>query len=165
MITDKQAMLDHLQVERRRLEHHLARLTPAEMQQPGVVGEWSVKDILAHLAAWERLCLTWIDQSLTGGAPEVPAPGFTWKQIDRLNQQIFEQNCQRSLEDVMDDFHSTHAQMVERFATLSDEQIFTPGYFPWLGKAAFVRWASAYAAHDRWGKDHIHRWVKMKQPA
>ncbi len=163
MITDKQAMLDHVQTDRRQLEKYLSRLTPEQMEQPGVVGEWSVKDVLAHLADWERLCITWIEQWLQGKTPQVPAPGFTWKDLDRINQQIYERNCRRGLQDVLGDFHSVHQHLIDQYAALSDEQCFTRGYFPWTGNATFARWASAYAAHDRWGKTHIRQWMKDKK--
>lgn len=28
---------------------------------PGVVGDWPVKDVLAHLVAWEQMCLGWYE--------------------------------------------------------------------------------------------------------
>jgi hypothetical protein len=31
-----------------------ARLSDAEMMQPGVTGDWSVRDILAHVTTWEE---------------------------------------------------------------------------------------------------------------
>ncbi len=31
-----------------------AGLSESQMAQPGVTGEWSVKDILAHVTAWEE---------------------------------------------------------------------------------------------------------------
>jgi hypothetical protein len=46
--------------DRRRLEQNLDKLSPEEMVQNGVVGEWSVKDLLAHLAAWEELYMGWL---------------------------------------------------------------------------------------------------------
>jgi hypothetical protein len=82
----KAQLVERLQTERRRLEQNLARLTAEQMVQPGVVGAWSTKDVLAHLAAWEALCLSWLDTSQQGGTPAVPAAGFTWGTIDALNQ-------------------------------------------------------------------------------
>ncbi len=50
----KPALLAAIQAERTLLENLLATLTPAQWVQSGVVGQWSVKDVLVHLTLWER---------------------------------------------------------------------------------------------------------------
>jgi hypothetical protein len=39
--------------------------------------------------------------------PQLPAPGFKWNQTPALNQQIFEQYRDWSLNDVLAKFHDT----------------------------------------------------------
>ena len=46
-------LINDILVERRRLEKNLSKLSGTDMLQQGVVGEWSIKDILAHIVAWE----------------------------------------------------------------------------------------------------------------
>jgi hypothetical protein len=75
MSKTKEAIIERLHTERRRLEQKLAGLSPEEMTQPGVVGDWSVKDVLAHLADWEQMCLGWCAACDRGEKPETPAPG------------------------------------------------------------------------------------------
>jgi hypothetical protein len=53
-LATKTDLLTEIRTQRRHLENNLAGLTPAEMCQPGVCGDWSVKDVLAHLTAWEQ---------------------------------------------------------------------------------------------------------------
>ena len=43
-----------LQEARERLINSYAGLTDEEMLEPGVAGDWSIRDILAHVAAWDR---------------------------------------------------------------------------------------------------------------
>src|SRR5690349_1936341 len=38
----------------RQFELLISRLSVAQMNQPGAVGIWSVKDVLAHVAFWDR---------------------------------------------------------------------------------------------------------------
>ena len=51
-----QDLLAAMERERAKLDALLEGLTPARMVEPGVVGEWSVKDVMAHLriARWLR---------------------------------------------------------------------------------------------------------------
>ena len=67
----KANILKLLQVERSRLEQNLSRLSRDDMLQPGVVGEWSVKDVLTHLADWEAHMLIWVETARRGEKVEV----------------------------------------------------------------------------------------------
>ena len=49
-IMTRHDLLDQIRSERGFLEETLARLTHAQMLLPGVVGEWSVMDALAHIS-------------------------------------------------------------------------------------------------------------------
>lgn len=46
------------------------------MEQSGVVDDWSLKDLLAHLIAWDDLFIQWYLIGQRGGEPEVPALGM-----------------------------------------------------------------------------------------
>jgi hypothetical protein len=52
---DKTTILAQIKTEHHKLEETLARLTLEQMEQPGVNGEWAVKDVLSHLLEWDRL--------------------------------------------------------------------------------------------------------------
>lgn len=159
----KQYLITRLTTERKRLEQNLTRLDEEQMLQPGVVGDWSVKDVLAHLAEWEQLCLNWLDASRAGVVPEVPAPGFTWKTIDALNKEIYLKHCERSLDDVVAWFRDVHERFVARINGLSEDELCSPGYFPWMKKRPFYNWVSGYCAHDLWGKTKIREWMKTQK--
>jgi hypothetical protein len=106
----KPEIIQQLQAERRRLEANLSRLTPQNYLMPGVVGEWSVKDILAHLAHWEARMPVWIEAARRGDPVETPSPGLTWQQLDLFNQQIYAEHRDQSLDEVMAYFQDTHRQ-------------------------------------------------------
>lgn len=55
-----------IEQERQALEELLTTLSPEQMNQPAVVGEWSVKDVLAHLSEWETMWLRWFADGLAG---------------------------------------------------------------------------------------------------
>src|SRR5689334_2622685 len=97
----KAQIVTRLYTERRRLEQNLARLRRDEMLQPEVVGQWSVKDVLAHLADWQARMLVWVPAARRGERVETPEPGLTWKQLDLVNQRIYEAHRDQPLEDVL----------------------------------------------------------------
>ena len=64
--TTKAGILSESAKEHDALEQLLATLTPEQMVHPGIVGEWSVKDVLAHLTEWQQMVLGWYHAGLAG---------------------------------------------------------------------------------------------------
>ena len=89
-IETKSQIMAKLQENRNKLEKLIARLSSQEMERPGVCGNWSIKDILAHLDDWQQRNIEWIDAAYQGQYLEIPAPGLSWRaeDVDRLNNQI-----------------------------------------------------------------------------
>ena len=156
----KTSILKKVQADRRRLEQNLVGLAAEQMIQPGVVKEWSVKDVLAHLAEWEAMCLRWVDATRRGETPAVPAPDVTFKDLAPLNQRIFDQFKDYPLDKVLEMFHSVHRQFITLMESMPDNEMLNPGPFPWTGNSPLYNWFAAYAAHDRWGKTKIRAWRK-----
>lgn len=156
-----------MKVERRRLEKNLAVLTDEELVQSGVggpKGEYSVKDILAHLVEWEQMFISWYQAGLKGGVPEVPAPGITWRQLKILNAQIFEKHRNRSLEDIKAEFESSYKQVMEMIEAMPVEDFFEIGRFKWMGAKENVGgYVKANTGnHYRWAKNKIRKWLKTR---
>jgi hypothetical protein len=159
----KAQILKRLQTERRRLEQNLAGLSPDAMLQPGVVGEWSVKDVLAHLADWEARMPVWIEAARRGGPVETPEPGLTWKQLAIVNRRIYEAHRDQPLEEVLDYFRSTHRRFMDMVEAMPEDEMLAPGRYAFTGKAAVYSWLSGFAAHDLWGKTKILKWMKAQR--
>jgi hypothetical protein len=51
--------------------------------EPGVTGDWSVRDILAHVSTWEEEALTHLPLILEGGTP--PRYSVRYGGIDAFN--------------------------------------------------------------------------------
>jgi hypothetical protein len=158
---NKKIILDRIQTERKRLEKNLTQLTPDQMIRPEVIGEWSVKDILAHLMDWEQRFLGWYQAGLHGELPEVPAPGIGWDQLELLNQQIYEKYRDYPLEDVLRDFDDSYEQVLTMVKDLPENEFFSTGIYAWLGNNNMVEVILANTVnHYRWAKNHIRNWLK-----
>ncbi|MGE5333176.1 MAG: ClbS/DfsB family four-helix bundle protein [Nitrososphaerota archaeon] len=101
------------------LEALLASLTEQQMTQPGVTGDWSVKDHLAHLTWWGRRVIT----VLNGGADPLDAMPGGEKSEDEINANVYAANRDRPLADVRADFETTHRDMQTLIASVSDETL------------------------------------------
>ena len=156
--TNKQELLDEAQKEYEALTKQVAEFTSAEMVRPGVIGEWSIKDILAHLLEWQRMFMGWYEAGLRGEKPATPAMGYDWSQLPALNQDIYERYENAALGDIRSQLDASHRHMLDVTGSLSEEELFTPGRHKWTGTgnlAAHVN--SCTGAHYLWARTGIHR--------
>jgi hypothetical protein len=159
--TTKDELLTTIAAEYQALLTEVKRFSLAEQAIPGVNSEWASKDLLTHLLAWEQLFLGWYRAGVRGEKPITPAPGHTWgwKSLGLLNQRIFEEHQHLSPSEAVSAFVASHAEVVALLETLSEEELFTPARYGWLGKAtleASIR-ANTYN-HYRWAAKLIHQW-------
>jgi len=118
-------------------------LATEELCQPGAVGEWSVKDVLAHLTAWEKRLLQRIS-----GLPEDGVGMGT----PQYNAQVYEANKDRFLEDVITEFHLTHLQVLHKLESMPEAEI--------------DRWQQAFRLntynHYKWAAVNIRHWRRSQ---
>ncbi len=159
----KNKIIESLQAERRRLEQNLAGLTGEELVMPGVVGEWSIKDVLAHLADWEAHMPAWLAAAHQGDPVAEIETGLSWKQMTEFNQRIYLRHCDQSLEEVLAYFRDTHLQFMKMVETMPDDELLEPGRYAFIGKGSVYHWLALYAGHDRWAKKHIRQWKSRSE--
>ena len=157
----KAGLLEDIRLQRSRLEKNLTSLTSEEMTRPGVTGEWSVKDIMAHLLDWEQRFLSWYQMGRRGETPQTPAPGLHWRQLDILNQRIYEQYKDIPIEEIQAKFESSYQEILALLEGLPEHELFTPGYYAWLNGECLADWAAANTCnHYYWAKTQVRKWMK-----
>jgi len=158
--TSKDQLLRDIQTERRRLENCLSELTNDELEQPGAAGDWSVKDILAHLAAWERLLLEWYQAGLQGGSPAILPVGMSRNKIDSLNQAIYEKNKDRPLDEVISGFRKSYEQVLAAVEAMPADDLFGHGRFDWTGPLLWADYVAGNTCnHYAWARAQIRKRV------
>lgn len=103
------------------LQASYAGLTDARMTEPGVTGDWSVKDILAHVTAWEQEAIKFLPVILEGGRP--PRYSVTYGGIDAFNARTVEQKRDVPLEEVLREMEDTHRRLMAYVRDAPDEEI------------------------------------------
>ena len=128
----KTRILESIQSGRKALQATLEGISEAQMTEPGVESDWSVKDILVHIAAWEGMMVGWVEASLRGEIPDRPPPGKTWDDLDGLNAQIYADNKDQALDEVWGDFQASHQRALSMVQAMTEEALLDPGRFEWL---------------------------------
>src|SRR5215218_6258148 len=124
-VQTKDDLLYHLKADRQQLEDVIGPLTEEELTRPGPEG-WSVKDHLAHIVVWEKSGL-----ALLAGEDRAAAVGIDWElyengEIDVQNDVVYQQQKDRSLDDVLAEFRQVRAKTIEAVSTLSDDDLRKP---------------------------------------
>jgi hypothetical protein len=162
--TSKDQLLKDICTERRRLENILLHLSPEDMVKPGVSGDWSVKDILAHLTAWEKLFIGWYQSGVEGIPTVIGAVGMSKTAIDALNRQIYEKNQNRSLDEITAEFHTSYQQVMSVIERIPEAEIFARSCFEWTGKLTLADYITGNTCnHYAWAKTQIRNWEKRSQ--
>ncbi len=156
----KTAIMERLRADRRRLEQNLAGLKREQLVEPGVVGQWSIKDVLAHLADWEAHMSIWLDAARSGDLVEGLDPGLTWEQLDLFNERVYRAHRDESLDHVLEYFRGEHERFMAMVEAMPEDEMLERGRYAFLDKQAIYDWLGAYAAHDAWAKTAIRKWLK-----
>lgn len=160
--TTKKDLLNASQQSFEQLLDLVTSLPEGEQISPGVNGEWSVKDVLAHLCAWHGMMETWYKEGMAGNKPDMPAPGFTWKTTPQLNEKIFQEHKNEPLDLVLNSLKSSHAKIQDIIESHSDEELFTKKQFRWTGSTSMGSYfISSTSSHYQWAIDLIKKWQKL----
>ena len=117
----KQQLLDRIEKQGAALEDSYAVLAEAQMEQGGVAGEWSVKDILAHVTTWEEEALEHLPTISAGKTP--PRYSVTHGGVDAFNAKKTEEKRRLSLAEVLEQCNDVHRRLIEYIQAAPDEFI------------------------------------------
>lgn len=101
----------------------IAELDPGERHTNGTWEDWSLKDELAHVIAWQLNSLARIAASIHAE----PVPDFSDEAA--INRAIYRTNHERSLTEIAADGERAHADFVALIQALSEEDLTQPARF------------------------------------
>lgn len=157
----KQEVIESAQKERAALEDYLATLTPEQMTKPNVIGEWAVKDVLAHLFAWEGMVMQWYETGKKGKLPAVPSEKYNWGQLPQLNHEIFLEHRDKPLVEVLKTFKSSYKKILKMVESIPERELFTRNVYPWTNNNLLAAYfVSSTSSHYRWARTTIRKAMK-----
>jgi hypothetical protein len=119
-MADREKILAELEASRERLVAAAEGLSEDQMTKP-VVGEWSVKDLLAHVACWEEVLLPDIRRLARGDAPALAA--FDIKKVDEWNEKLMSLRRHFSLDQARRELELRRRQLLDAIAELPDSAL------------------------------------------
>jgi uncharacterized damage-inducible protein DinB len=111
----RQEILNDIHQEWGALIDVLQGLSTDELEQPNVIGIWSLKDLIGHLETWDRIAIKKIRYTEQGKeGPWWKIEGAQFGSIDEFNEADADRNRHRSIDDLWNEMLATHQELVER---------------------------------------------------
>ncbi len=153
-MNDKQHILTTLRAEFNRWEQLLASLSEEQITAPQLPADWSIKDVIAHLRAWQQRSIARLEAALLNREPEFPkwpaeldpeAEG----QPHQLNAWIYETYRDQPWSSVHRDWREGFLRFLELGEAIAEKDLLDAGRYPWMEgqPLAFILQAS-YEHHQ-----------------
>lgn len=135
--TSKTEWLERLEQARATWEEIVAEAGDADLDRPGAMGDWSFKDVAAHLNGWR---MRTVDR-LEAAARDQPPPPAPWpaelsdetdEGTEAINRWFYEQNRDRPAAEILSESREQFQRMRAAVEAIPEEDLLTPGRYPWL---------------------------------
>ncbi len=156
---DKPTLLKKVQTGYAELEQLISSLSEEQMTTVRVDGEWSVKDNLAHLMAWQKRMLAVLQAAVRGEAPSWPPQESADEEIDRRNAAFYEQYKSLPLADVRAEFRTSYREVLDTLQALPERDLIEQDSFTWMHEPLWQFVAGdTYEHYEEHGKT-IQEWL------
>ncbi len=102
----------------------LTEVGPARMALGGAMGEWTFKDLIAHLTAWWRRELGCLEAIRRGEAP-MPHPDAS--EVELINNWIYHTQRDRPLEQLLHDVDEVWQQFEASICAMEESELMRAG--------------------------------------
>jgi hypothetical protein len=140
---DRRRLLAELELERKQLLRNIDYCRIRDIDRP-FIGEWSLKDIVGHVASWEAEAITALREIRAGR--HVHLLDFDRGDVDAWNQDHVERKRHVDFFSLLAQLKDGRQRLLDELAAVSDEELSAEG-------SLYARLIHAAIAHDR---DHWH---------
>lgn len=130
---DIENLVNILRSERYEWNKLIDAVGEVRMQLPGVVGAWSVKDLIAHITWAEHETLLIIENRMKESS------ALWYVDQGERKEIVYQQNRERPLDDVLAEAHAVFEELVSNIEGLKEEAIHDASYFQDM-PAEWVPW-------------------------
>jgi hypothetical protein len=164
-MTEKERILNMLKDEYERWNTLLGRLPEEQITSRQLAGGWSIKDVMAHLMAWQQRSIARMEAGLSDHEPVFPAwpEGVDPEQedVDEINAWIYETHRERSWEHVYQDWRNGFQRFIELGEAVPEGVLMEVGRFAWLKEYPLsIILVSSYEHHQE-HRDNLVEWLRQ----
>lgn len=154
--SERERLVKELGDARDNLRASYEGLSDEQMTRAAAVGEWSVKDVLSHVASWEEFALPDLARLARGDTPILAGIDLYSANYDPINSIIMSLRRGLPLAQVLRELDIVHADFMTAVGRLPDS-VLVEGQF---GRML----VQVTAEHDKEHAEDIRQWRKEQEP-
>jgi uncharacterized protein (TIGR02246 family) len=133
----KEHILAALREQFNRWEELLAGLKDEQIRAPQTFGDWSIKDVVVHLWAWQQRSIARLEAALADKEPVFPKwqPGLdpdAAGSADQVNAWIYNTYREQSWESVYQNWHDGYLRLLSLAEQISERDLLDTSRYTWL---------------------------------
>lgn len=157
-MNDKQQILTALQEEFSRWEELLASLSEEQVTAPQLPAGLSIKDVMAHLMAWQQVSIARLEAAQVDKEPVYP----NWleglspeseEDVDQFNARIQESYRRQPWVHVYQDWRSGFFSFLKLAKEIPENDLLDAQRYPWLDGYPLI--AVLQGSHEHHHEDHL----------
>jgi hypothetical protein len=133
----KEHILTALREQFHRWEDLLANLSEEQIMAPHFDLNWSIKDVMAHLWAWQQISIARMEAGAQDREPEFPKwivdTVENWEEnADQVNAVIFEQQHGKPWSEIQENWRNGFLRFLELGNKISERDLLDGNRYTWL---------------------------------
>ena len=146
----------------------LASLNDEQITAPLLPSDWSIKDVIAHLMAWQKRSVARVEAALFNREPEFPEriPGIdpdTENNVDRANAWIYAAYRDQDWANVQQGWSKGFLRFLEKGEWIPERDLLDSDKYPWMeGYPLANVFLSSYDHHQ----EHLEKllaWMRERE--
>lgn len=148
-------VLADLRDARTELEAALSGVPASDLDRPGALGDWSVRDILVHLAGWDRASRQALARVISEDDPvfeRYQGTEWDWRE---WNERFLAERPGVTAGQALSELKSDREALLALISPLSDRQLQRRARLPWDFNLSVAEVLAVQVDHDREHAAHI----------
>ena len=167
------SMKDHILAALReqfeRWEELLASLSEAQITEPHFDFDWSIKDVMAHLWAWQQISITRMEAGGLEREPHYPEwlanIGRDWEEdADLVNALTFENNHSKPWSEIHGNWRAGFLRFLDAGSQISERNLLDGDRYPWLRGYSLAFILVASYDHHQEHFEKLTAWLQEQGP-
>jgi hypothetical protein len=141
----------------------VAEVGPERLNEPGAAGDWTFKDVAAHLNFWMEDIVRTLELTAAGEPVDIRTP---WPddltEPEAVNQWAYEQSKDRPAEEVLEESDRVYTRMRSAIEQMPEETLNSTEIFTWQNGEPFSQWLVDRRLFNHYYREHeavIQAWL------
>jgi hypothetical protein len=155
----REALIERIEGVRRRWRGLVDDVGPDRVEEPGAMGDWTFKDVAAHLTAWRQRTVARLEAAARGEAEPQPAwPAELGNaEDDPINAWIHDRTKDRPAAELLGEADAVYDHFLAAVRALPLDAVTDAKRFPWLEGEALAD--ADFGGHLDEHEPDVRRWL------